>query len=216
MLFRLPRRCQLDANAVPDRAGFVGCQCRIEPIEHQLRDTLLFVEQRLARGFRRVRGEDRLDAQRAEQLEDFFETEALGFEGGDGIFDTAGLGAFAVFYEVVTTAADAVDTLGEIHHLKPGGKRTHKVSGQGGGTVADTGRQFAARLLVSLAAPDRGYPVELDQLEKGFPTLLGENLAHESTQGVHVIAQRFVLRRKMDIATAHGEPSSLPRWSLCD
>jgi hypothetical protein len=41
--------------------------------------------------------------------------------------------------------------------------------------------------------------------------LLGENLAHESTQGVHVIAQRFVLRRKMDIATAHGEPRSLPR-----
>jgi hypothetical protein len=28
---------------------------------------------------------------------------------------------------------------------------------------------------------------------------------------VHVIAQRFVLRRKMDIATAHGERGSLPR-----
>jgi hypothetical protein len=28
---------------------------------------------------------------------------------------------------------------------------------------------------------------------------------------VHVIAQCLVLRRKMDIATAHGEQSSLPR-----
>jgi hypothetical protein len=43
-------------------------------------------------------------------------------------------------------------------------------------------------LLVTVTTSDGGHAVELDQLEKGVATLLGQDFAHEGAERVHVVA----------------------------
>src|SRR6185503_16116964 len=102
----------------------VRCQCWIEPIQQQLGDALLFVQQRLSRGLRRVRREDGLYAQGSEQLQHILQGKALPLERGDGILDPSWLRALAVLQEVVAATADPMDPLREIDHLEPGGEST--------------------------------------------------------------------------------------------
>ena len=66
MILSLPTRGHLDADAVPDPPRLIRRQCGIQSIEQVLRDSLLFGQDRLARGFSRMRHEDGLDAQSAE------------------------------------------------------------------------------------------------------------------------------------------------------
>ena len=144
-----------------------GVSVRIQPVEQQLRDALLFAQQRPARGLRGVRGEHRLDAQAAEQLQHFLQRQARGLERGERVLDAAGLRAVAVLQEVVAAAADAVDLLREIHHLEPGGESADQVAGERRAAGPRTrGGQLRRGLLVAVAAADGGDPVELDQLEQ--------------------------------------------------
>src|SRR3982074_1860496 len=72
-----------------------------------------------------------------------------------------------------------------------------------------------ARLARAGAAADGGDAVELHQLEQLLPTLLAQNLAHERTERMHVLAQRLVLGRKVDVAAVHLQYLSGPlrRWA---
>ena len=123
--------------------------------------------------------------------------QALRLERGDRILDAAGLRPLAVLEEVVAPAADAVHLLGEVDRLEPGRERAHQVARQR--------RRPVAHLRGELGARARGSPLRprmaatrsaLDQLEQLLAALLAQDLAHERTERVHVIAQRLVLGRE--------------------
>ncbi len=71
MLFGLPAGRHLEPDARQGAAGVVGSQGGVEPIEEVLRNPLLLAQQCAPGGFRGVRGEDRLDAQLANQANHF-------------------------------------------------------------------------------------------------------------------------------------------------
>ena len=70
--------------------------------------------------------------QAAEQLEHLGQGQALLLERRDGVLDPAGLRPLAVLDEVLAPAADAMDLLGDVDRLEPGGERAHQVARQGG------------------------------------------------------------------------------------
>jgi len=155
-------------------------------------------------------GEDRLDTQDTQQLEHVLECQALELECCDGILDTAGLGTLAIFEKVIAPAPDTVDPLREINYLEPAGEGSDEVSGERGWPVTHARRELALGGLITVATLDCGNAVELDQLEERLAPLLSEYFAHKGTERVDIVAQCLMLRGKMDITSAHGEPIIIP------
>jgi hypothetical protein len=208
-LFGLPRRGELRADAAPDAARLVRREARVEPLEQALRDALLLAQQRAAARLGGMRREHRLDRERADQLEHLLRAEARGFERADGILDAARLRALAVLEEVIAAAADAVYLLGEIHHLEPHRERPQQIARQSRRPVAHAGGELGARLAGSGAAADGGDAVELDQLEQLVAALFAQDLADQRAERVHIVAQRLVLGREVDIAAQQLQSSQV-------
>ena len=134
--------------------------------------------------------------------------QARALSARDRILDAAGLRALAVLEEIVAAAADAVHLLGEIDHLEPAGKGAHQVARQRRRPAAHPGGERGARR----ASPPRPRMAAtrslLDQLEQLLAALLAQDLAHQRAERVHVIAQRLVLGREMDVAAVHSVVAS--------
>ncbi len=81
--------------------------------------------------------------------------------------------------------------------------RTRSRASAGGRSRTEAASSRAA-WLVPVAAADRGVAVELHQLEELLPALLAQDLPDQRAERMHVLAQGLVLRRKMDVAAAHG------------
>src|SRR4029079_8875743 len=84
-LLGLPGAGELHADVVPDAARLVGRKTRVQPLEQALRDALLLAQQRAAAGLARMRREDRLDREAADQLCDLGRLVALGLERAERI-----------------------------------------------------------------------------------------------------------------------------------
>jgi len=67
--------------------------------------------------------------------------------------------------------------------------------------------QFDRGLGLALAAPDRGVPVTLDQVEQRLAALVLQDLSHEFTERMHVVAQRRVLEWEENAFAGHGRGS---------
>src|SRR6516225_994887 len=211
-LLGLPCRSELHADVVPDTARLIRREARVEQLEQPLRNALLLAQQRATVRLGGVRRQHRLDRERADELEHLLAAQPLGLECGERILDATGLRTLAVLEEIVAAAADAVHLLGEVHDLKPGGEGTHQVARQRGRAVPYAGRELRARLARARAATDRGDAVELDQLEQLLTALLAQNVADQRTEHMHVIAQRLVLGRKVDVAAIQLSRSSWWLW----
>jgi hypothetical protein len=184
----LPCRGHLQANAGPDIALLVGRDRRIEPRQQPLRDALLLAQQRAAVGIGGMRGEHRVDRQRAEELEHLGKRPALALQGADRILDSARLGALTVLEEVVAAAADAMHPLGEIDRLEPGGEGAHQVTRQRRRAVAHAGGELDAGIALPAATADRGYAVQLHELIELRAALLAQDFPDQPTEGMHVVA----------------------------
>ncbi len=213
VIFRLPGRGELDANRAPQRAHVVGRERGIEAVEQKLRDVLLLAQDGAAGGFGRMRREHGLDVQLPDELQHILELQPFDLQPRQGILHATGLRANAVLDEVLAAAADAVDLLREIHHLEPGGEGAHQIARNGGRPILDERKQLGVRLGVAVTPVDGGHAVLLHEIQELGATLLQQDLADQRAEGVHVLAQRFVLRREIDLTADHGPGISTLRGS---
>src|SRR4029077_1320222 len=91
----------------------------------------------------------------------------------------------------------------QVDALEPGGEGAHHVARQRRRAVAHAGGELGARCALAAAAADGGEAVQLHQLEQLRAALLAQNLAHERAERMHILAQRLVLGRKVDVAAVH-------------
>src|ERR1700733_15421329 len=99
----------------------------------------------------------------------------------------------------------------KIDDLEPGRKGAHQVARRGRRPSLHARRKLDPGLWIAVAAADGQDAVLLHEVEERSAALFAQDLAHESPQGMHILAQRRVLRRKQDFATVHGEPPILTR-----
>ena len=55
----------------------------------------------------------------------------------------------------------------------------------------------------ALAPRDGAQPVPFDEFEELLAALIAQDLADEGAEGVHVLAQRSVLRRELNVLAIH-------------
>src|SRR5205807_2707961 len=70
--------------------------------------------------------------------------------------------------------------------------------------IAHAGGELAPRLALAGPGADGRGAIELDQLEQLLTALLEQDLAHQRAERVHILAQRLVLGRKVDVGAVHG------------
>ena len=100
---------------------------------------------------------------------------------------------------MVAAAADAVHALGQVDRLEVGRERAHQVAGLLQFDAGERPGELGHRR-VGLAARDRGAAQALDLGEERRPALLGEDLADQRAEHLHVFAQQRVGRRELDHA----------------
>ena len=181
-------------------------EARVEPLEQALRDALLLAQQRAAARLGGVRGEHRLDGQAADELEHLGGAQAPRLECRDRVLDAAGLRPLAVLEEVVAAAADAMHLLGEVDRLEPGREGAHQVAGQRRRPVAHQRGQLRARA----GHRRRGARIAATRSastssNSASPPCSRRISPDQRAQGVHVIAQRLVLGREVDVAAVHAQ-----------
>jgi len=150
--------------------------------------------------------EHRLYAQAADDCEHFLKVCTACFERPQRVLDTPRLRPRAFLEKILSAAADAMDFFGEIDDLKPGGKGADQIARRRGRPPLHARGKFDTGLRIPVATPDSADAVLFHKIEEGGATLLTQDLAYQRTQGVHILAQRGVLRRKKDLATVHDEP----------
>ena len=101
---------------------------------------------------------------------------------------------------VVAAAADAVHPFGEVHRLEVSGEGAYQVAGVVERDAFPAPAPVRPRRGVAFAAADRGAAQAFDFLEELRRTLLGEDLADQRAEHVHVFAQQRVGGRELDIA----------------
>jgi hypothetical protein len=89
----------------------------------------------------------------------------------------------------------------------------HQLARQPRRPVAHLARVRRARPSPVTSA-DGGDAVALDQPEQLLALLLAQDLAHERPERVHVIAQRLMLGREMDVAAVHSGPAVSVRLKI--
>ena len=94
-----------------------------------------------------------------------------------GGLHAAGLGTLAVLHEVLATSPDAMDLLGEIHHLEPGGEGANQIPCEMGRPSAHALDEVRAARRVAFAAADGRDPILLDGLQQLRPALLQQDFA---------------------------------------
>ena len=202
-LLGLPGDGELHADAAPDGAHLVRRQRRVEPFQQPVGDPLLLAQQRPAAGLGRVRGEHRLDRQRAHELERLGGREPTGLQLRDRSLDAPRLRLRAAV-QILAAAADPVHPLREVHGHEPGGEGAQQLARERRRPIAHAGGELAPRLALAGPGADGRGAIELDQLEQLLTALLEQDLAHQRAERVHILAQRLVLGRKVDVGAVHG------------
>ena len=128
---------------------------------------------------------------------------SVDLEPHDGIADAARLWPLR-FVEVLPAAAHAVYLLGQVDHLEPRRECPHEFLREGRAASRGPEGQFRRTGLVAAAPPDRRDTIVLDQTEEFVPALVAQHLADESTDGMHVVAQCHLARRKVDVLSVHA------------
>ena len=118
----------------------------------------------------------------------------------------ARLRALAVLQEVLAAAADAMHLLGEVDHLEPGRRRRApgRAPAVGGRPCTRAHELGAGARRRPRGARWRATRSCSTRSSSSGAALLPQDLADERAERVHVLAQRFVLRREMDLAADHG------------
>ena len=203
MLIGLPARRHEQADVLQRRLGFLRGHRRVQEFDEVLHDLLFLAQDRSACRLGRVRGEDGLDAQLVEQLDERIGIEAVCLEADERVLESARL-VLGVAAQVLAPAADAVNLLGRIHHLEVGREAANDRQREIGVEVADEFREFLAGRLVVLAPPDRPQARSLDKVEQRLAALFAYQLADHCAERAHVIAQRLFLVLELDVLAAHG------------
>lgn len=151
-----------------------------------------------------MRHEDRLNLDTREQFEHSLTRQAASFEFADRIADAARLWARRVVLEIGASPTDTMDLLSQIDRLKPTRKRTLEITSQRRCTIGNAPIEFCSRSGITVASSNGERSITFDELEQFDTALLAQHVAHQSTQHVHVVTQRGVLRRKLDFGTLHG------------
>jgi hypothetical protein len=211
VIFGLPRGGELGAQASGDAAHLVRRQRRVEPIEHELGNALLLAQDRAPRRFSGMRDEDRFNTQAADEREHLIQACAASFERAERILDAARLWACALLQKVLPPTADAMHFLGKVHDLKPGRKGAHQIARGRRRSPLHSRGKLDPRLRIAVSATDGAHPVLFHEVEERGAPLLAQDVADERAQGMHVLTQRCVLRRKKDLAAIHDEPWILTR-----
>ncbi len=208
MLLGLPDARDVEPHPRPQGIELGDHQRGIEPVEQPLGDVLLLSQDRPPRRLGGMRGEYRLDAHRSDQRERPLERETLALEARDAFGYAAGLQRARVV-EVLAAAAHAVNFLGRVHREKPCGEGPCQVGGGRGLAARGPPLQIAV-LRDTLAPRDRGPPIPFHEREELVAPLVAQDLADETPQRVHIVAQPQILRRELNaFAVHHGREINL-------
>src|SRR5204863_455554 len=101
--------------------------------------------------------------------------------------------------QILAAAADPVHPLREVHGHEPGGEGAQQLARERRRPIAHAGGELAPRLVLAGPGADGRGAIELDQLEQLLTALLEQDLAHQRAERVHILAQRLVLGRKVDV-----------------
>ncbi len=111
----------------------------------------------------------------------------------------------SLLQEVFPAPAHAVHALGEVDHLEPGAERADQVARLARVAPGGARDELDRALRPSLAAPDGGDAVALDQREEPLAALVAQHVADQAAERVHVLAQRRVLLGKLQVLPVdHG------------
>ncbi len=151
-----------------------------------------------------MRNEHRLDGEAAQQLQHLVQRKSLGLDLRQRILDAAWLRLAAIGQEVLAAAADTMRLLGQIHRLEPGGEGPHQIARQRRRSARDTGLQ-GQRVLAFVVTPlDGGAAVASTRSYRASPPCSRSIRADHRAQLMHVLAQREMLGRKLDLMAVHG------------
>jgi hypothetical protein len=96
-----------------------------------------------------------------------------------------------------------MDLLGQIDRLKPGGEGALEVACQRGFAPSYSLLEFSRSRRVTTATRDGERAIALDQCKKLFAPLIAQNFANQRAEHMHIVAQRGVLGRKLDLGAIH-------------
>ncbi len=195
----LPRRGQRHAEARRIGGALAGRAHAVEVVDQAGHHQLLFLQQRAAHRFGRVRGEHRLHVDARQPLAQFLRAHPLRLEPAQRIVQAVRLRRVGTVALVVAAAADAVHALGDVDHLEVGAERTHQRLGVARRTPVKLLAQRGRRR-IALAARDRGGADGFDLVQELRRHLLGEQVADQRPQSAHVVAQGDIGRGKHDAA----------------
>lgn len=195
----LPRSGQRHAEARGIGGRFPRRALAIKVVDQAGHHQLLFLQQRAAHRFGRVRGKHRFDVDARQPLRQLVQRHALRLQVLQRILQAIGLRPCGTGTLVVTAAADAMHALGDVDHLEIGAERPHhglgllrRASGQAIGKLGQ-------RRLV-LATGDGAGAHVLDIVEESGGDLFNQQVADQCAEPAHVIAKRKIGRSKLDAA----------------
>ncbi len=158
----------------------------------------------------------RVDGKLTQQLEQLVGLDTGGLQPEQAVANPAGLGPVAAAL-VGATATDAMDLLGEIHHLEPAGKGPHQVSRFRRCAVAGSHHQLDGAFRLAVPAPDCGNAIVLDLGQQLVPALVAQYLADQAAERVDIVPERGVFRREMYVLSlTHGDWASGNKRRDCD
>ena len=138
---------------------------------------------------------------------DFLPADALLFEPRQRFEDAVGLRRVGVL-EVGPPAADPMDLLGRVDHLKVGREGANEVARRLRRELRDELLQPLRRIDVTFPVRDRRAARGLDEIEQRLATLFLDELSDEASEAPDVVPERLVLFRENDVRTDDGLCSS--------
>ncbi len=188
----LPRGGDLAAQLVLGFAALGDGEVGAVALREELADAGVFLEERAAHHFGRMRGEHELDPQRGDALEELLPSEALLEQPGHDFVERAGLRPRLGVALVVAPAAHAVVLLGDVGEAEKVRKRARDRQGLRGGKGGQQLGEPVKVLRVAGAATFSKRPHALDQFEELGPGLRAQRLPEQVAQQVNVIAKGLV------------------------
>jgi len=100
---------------------------------------------------------------------------------------------------------------GEIDRLKPSRKRTLEIASERRFTPGHTLLEFGRCACIAIASCNRQTSIAFDDLKEFVAALIAKYLAHQRPEHMHVIAQRCMLGRKLDLGAIHKTKFTPPK-----
>ena len=142
--------------------------------------------------------EDGLDAQPVDELLQFVDGHARGFQLNERVLEAAGL-VVTDLAQILAAAANAVHFLGGVDHLEVGRKAANHLQCKIGIQVLDELGELFTRLFVFLAPANGAAPGVFDKVEQLVAALFLDQVADHCAQRAHVVAQGLVLVLEHDV-----------------